>query len=121
MMTTITEATGDPHGLGDTAEPLADEAELRVRFGVSGTWLRRARRRRWVRYVDLTPTAPPGRDAGARYLYCVADIVRERARVPAASPTPTQSPAPPLQNARPPTPSPTIGPEVIVVRRRRAS
>ncbi len=57
---TIAETIADPHALLNSGEALADEAELRAR-GIGGTWLRRMRRARRLRYIDRRPDLPPGR------------------------------------------------------------
>jgi hypothetical protein len=123
-MTTIPPTTStqdniaaDPHGLGNSSEALADEPELRTRFGVSGQWLRHVRRFRLARYLDMRPSEKPGAGAATgRYLYAVRDIeaVREaeRARVDAAreraeaAKTAAAAAAPPAPPASPAPPSP---------------
>jgi hypothetical protein len=140
--TTSAEAVAalDPHGLAGANEVMADETELRAR-GISGTWLRLARRRRKVRYIDTRPNEKPGTGAEARYRYCLRDVLAERARIDAAqAPSTPTSPkpreAPPIAahaRATPPeAPPPTLPeprrrtaatlrgpmPEVMIMRRR---
>ena len=114
----ITTSThSDPHGLGASGAALADEPELRTRFGVSGKWLRHVRRFRLARYLDMRPDEKPGVGAPTRFLYCLRDIVAvreaeraridaareaQRARVEAAAVPPPASPASP----GPPSPIP---------------
>lgn len=108
MTTTTDFIAADPHHLGETSEPLADEPELRARLEVSSTWLRRLRRQRRVRYIDRRPDLRPGKGAGERYLYAVVDVERERARVEAAKAAAAPPPraVPPQPRPSPPTPIP---------------
>jgi hypothetical protein len=127
-------AASDPHLLRDGAEPLANELELRA-CGIGGTWLRRMRRKRRVRYIDLRPDLPPGQEARDRYLYAVSDVVRERtaaeqrAAMASAFPARLVASAAPRSSPPPPRTAPTTHtagathrgsamPEVIVLARR---
>lgn len=98
-----TTPAADPHGLRETSEPLATGAELRARFGISGSQLRYLRKHRRVRYVDRHPDLPPATEASDRYLYAVGDVAKEGARIEAARAT--APPSPPPEASSPPPPA----------------
>jgi hypothetical protein len=131
----MTVAPADPHGLQLAGEPVLYAAELGLGRRVR-KWLRLARAKRLVRYIDLRPDLRPDRAKARRYLYAVADIEKHAQAIQAflvaraarhaaeskatkrgatialltAAAAAARAPAPSLKR--------TISPEVIVMRRR---